>query len=1061
MTFRRQSVVSAAVVAACVGATPLRAQAPSGSITGRVVNASTQAPVAGARVTVVGTTLATVTRDDGRFVLPAVPAGARSVRAAFVGFAPLVQSVAVTAGQPATATFALQVAAVALNQVVVVGYGTQRRADLTGSIASVQAQELQQTTVTSVEQGLQGRVAGVTVTQGDAAPGGGIRVQVRGINSPTGNGQPLYVIDGVPVVTSDVSKRQLGSATEEGYTSLTETNPLAQLAPEDIQSVDILKDASAKAIYGSRASNGVVIITTKRGGRDQRGQFTLNASQGYADLTRKLDVLDAYGYAQYANQASYNANPDSTALPYGGRPGTKTPAQIQQEQGAGINWQNRVYRTAPVRDVQLGFLGGDARGSYGVTASALDQAGVITGSQFTRGGLRANLERDVNSAIRVSTNLAVTRSRNSMVRTATQTSNQSGGIVRSAVTYIPFYDVDSAQRVVDPRAVDPLTFQRYGANPLRYTDEVPENETNVNGIGGLRVTAALRRGLSLDLNLGGNFNRRDYSVYFPRTVSEGNGTGGEAIAAGSDWTSFLSENLLRYTTSFENAQRVEAVGGFTFQNDRGSWLSNEVRNFPSDQLAGNVLQNGLQPQIPQSGLSTQQLASWLGRVNYSLLDRYLVTATVRADGSSKFAKNNKWAVFPAFAVAWRASQEPFLRNVRGLSDLKVRASYGRSGNQAIGTYQSLASITGVPTTINEQLVTAAALTQLGNNNLRWETTSEYDVGADLGVWGDRVTATVDYYRKNTYDLLQQITLADNTGFSSAFINSGNVTNRGVELQVGGDVLRAATPRGLTWNLSANASRNRNLVRSLGPVKQQFAQRLGAGGGLEATPFIERPGLPIGALYGYKTDGLFRSQAEVDAYKAVQPDAALGDYRYADLNGDGALTDADRTIIGNTNPRWTFGVSNRFTLGRFDLSGLVTSVRGNSLINVERIRYLSLNGSINVPTQYVAGAFDPATNPDGRYPMLKQSRGQASRFSDAYVEDGSFVRLKNVQLGYRVNLPRAQNARVYVNGINLLTHTKYTGYDPEVSAFGGAGLQGVDQGSYPQSRIVNVGVTTTF
>jgi outer membrane receptor protein involved in Fe transport len=363
-------------------------------------------------------------------------------------------------------------------------------------------------------------------------------------------------------------------------------------------------------------------------------------------------------------------------------------------------------------------------------------------------------------------------------------------------------------------------------------------------------------------------------------------------------------------------------------------------------------------------------------------------------------------------------------------------------------------------TLNEAVVPAYVVTQLGNPDLRWETTTQTDLGVDFGFADNRITGSLDVYRKNTNDLLQNITLAGNTGFSNAWINSGEVSNRGIELQLGYDVLRAF--RGVTWNIGANASRNRNRIESLGPVQQQFAGRLGAGGGLEATPFIQKPGLPIGAMWGYTTDGLVRTPEDSAAYAKVLGAAArVGDIRYRDVDGDGKISTDDQGVIGDANADWVFGVSNRVTFGRFDVSALVTAVRGNEIINAERLRYLNLDGSMNVPRRYVDESFHPTDNPTGRYPMIRQDRKTDSRFHDLFIEDGSYVRLKNVQVGYNLTLPGSRNARLFVNGINLLTWTDYTGFDPEVSAFGSPERPGVDLGSYPQSRIISFGVSTTF
>ncbi|AHG87897.1 TonB-dependent outer membrane protein, SusC/RagA [Gemmatirosa kalamazoonensis] len=1061
MTFRSRAVVAATLLGTLVATTHAHAQVPTGSIAGRVTNATTQTPIVGARVSVVGTTRQAVTREDGRFVITAVPTGSQRVRVAVLGYSAQEQPVAVTTGGSATLAFALQPAAVQLSEIVTVGYGTQRRADLTGSVASVATTELQQTTVNTLEQGLQGRVAGVQVTQGDAAPGGGMRVQIRGVNSMNGgSAQPLYVIDGVPVASSGTSKIQ-GGLSQIDLRSTTETNPLAQIAPEDIESIDILKDASATAIYGSRGANGVVLITTKKGTRDRAGQYTFNLSQGVSSVVRQIDVLNAFDFATYVNTAFINAFGPQTQYPYGGRPGSQTPDSIRNTLGNGTNWQDAIFRNAPVTDGTLGFSGGDDKGSYALSGNLLQQAGVIRGSEFKRGGLRLNLDRSVSDRFRVTPNVALTRSVNNMVRSSTINGWNAIGIVRGAVTYVPFQFRDTTQ--ADPRAESPTVLSQYGSNPLRYTDEVHENDQITRGIGGVRGVLKLGHGFSFDENLGANYERRTYGAYFPSTVNEGRLAKGDAISNGSEFGNLLTESLVRYEHEISGRQRIDALGGFTWQNDKSTWQSQEVQGFPNDILGGNVLQNGTQPQLPYSGLSTSQLASWLGRVNYSLNDRYLFTATIRADGSSKFASNNKWATFPAFAFAWKAIDEPFLKHAPGLSDLKVRLSYGKSGNQAIGAYQSLPAISGVAMTLNETIVPAYVVTQLGNPNLRWETTSQFDGGVDFGLFDNRFTGTVDVYRKNTYDLLQQITLAQNTGFSSAWINSGNVTNRGVELQAAFDVIQSNHRGGLSWNISANASHNTNRIASLGNgIKQQFAGNLGAGGNLEVTPFIQKPGLPIGAMWGYVTDGLVRTPQDSVAYSKILGSAAwVGDLKYKDLNGDGKINADDQTVIGDANPKWVYGVTNTLRVGRFDLSALVTAVRGNSILNTERMRYLTLDGTINIPREFYDNAFDPKTNPDGKYPIIRQNRKADARFHDLFLEDGSYVRLKNVQLGYNIKLPGARTAHAYVNGVNLLTWTNYTGFDPEVSAFSGTNRMGVDLGSYPLSRIVTFGINTTF
>jgi TonB-linked SusC/RagA family outer membrane protein len=1066
MTFSRHVVLSTAVVAVSAGVAPARAQAPAGSIAGRVVAAGSQTPVAGARITVIGTSRETGTRDDGRFTLSGVPAGTQRVRVTVLGYVAQEQTVAVTAGQAAAVTFTLQSAPVALSQVVVVGYGEQRREDVTGSVASVGATELAKTTLSTFEQGLQGRIAGVQVTQGDAAPGGGMRVQIRGVNSMNGgSAQPLYVIDGVPVASAGLDQNQLGArGLDGGNIALAVTNPLATLSPSDIESIDVLKDASATAIYGSRGANGVVIITTKKGSRGQGGQFALQYNQGFSAVTRELPVLGAPDYATYVNTSYKQAyNTPDAELPYGGRGGKWGPEQIRAAMGNGINWQDRIFHTGVVRDGQLTWSGGDDRGSYLVSGNLLDQGGVILGSQFRRGGVRTNLDREVNSRMRVQSNLSLTRSLNNMVRTATSTSYMMQGIVRMALTYVPMrsLNADTAQVGADPRAVDNETFLRFGATPDRYTDEVQDEEGTTRGLGNVKLVTDLGAGFKLDLGLAGNYERKDYSSYLPRTVFEGRNANGVAVRSGSDFTNLVSDNLLRFTRELGGgAHRVDAVGGFSYESSRSAYNQQQVQNFANDLLGSNALQLGGTVGNPFTDISTWKLASWLGRVNYSLLDRYNFTATVRRDGSSKFAANNKWATFTSAAFAWRALEESWLKGRTGpLNDLKFRASYGESGNQGISPYQSLAVLSGNSGAYGTEF----AVSRLANPNLKWETTAQGDLGVDFALWDSRLTGTVDVYRKMTRDLLQQITVSPNTGFGSTWINSGNVRNQGVELQLGYDVLRASSAKRPTLNVTATAARNRNEIVSLGNGNTvQFANNIGYGNAVQ--PFIQKPGLPIGAIWGYTVEGIQKTQpAKADS--ARQDDIKYGGYRYVDTNGDGKINDDDRSLIGDANPDWTWGLSSRVTWRRFDVSALLTGVRGGNIINADRLRYLELNAFRNLPAYYVDRAWDPA-NPDDPsriYGMIDNSR-QGVRFSNYILEDASYVRLKNVQVGVSLRdglVPGMRNARLYVNGINLVTWTKYTGFDPEVSAFGGSDRPGVDLGSYPQNRTVTLGVSTSF
>jgi TonB-linked SusC/RagA family outer membrane protein len=669
----------------------------------------------------------------------------------------------------------------------------------------------------------------------------------------------------------------------------------------------------------------------------------------------------------------------------------------------------------------------------------------------------------VNDWISVSGNLAATRSRNSFVRTSTNTTQAAGGIVRSVLNFTPIRSVERVDGVVqlvqfdDERLVDPTVFQLFGANPVRYTDEVVEEQNFTRIIGGLNTTIKLFDGLSADIRLAANYIDRKNNSYYPRTVSEGFGLNGLAVVSSNEFRNVISENLLRYNKEF-GAHRIEVMGGYTYENNYDYWINNEARDFPDDVLTFYALQTGLSHVPTRTNSSRWELASGLGRVNYVFKDRYLFTGTFRYDGSSKFAANNKWAPFYSFAVAWRASEEPFIKKIEAISNLKVRLSYGQSGNQAISPYQSLATIEGVTTSFNNQLVPAVIEGRLQNNDLRWETTSQINVGIDLELWNGSLYSTFNYYQKETDDLLQQITLAPNTGFTSALINAGSVTNQGIELELGGFPVRGA----FTWQIGGNISFNENEITGLGGVDEQFANRLGAGQGLTVFPFIQRPGLAIGSIYGFVEDGIFQNQEEVDAYVAIQSDAALGQIRFKDINGDGTISEEDRTIIGDTNPDYIWGLSNSFSWKGFDLSFLFQGVVGADIINTLNIRFHTLDGRRNIP----AAVYEQAWSGEGTSTDFRQINlnNGTTRFSDRYVEDGTFIRLKNLQLGYTIptqNISWFTAARVYVNAINLWTLTDYSGYDPEVSAFNSAAMQGVDLGNYPQARTIIFGANLTF
>lgn len=1048
------------------------AHAQTGTIAGTVTDAEAGEVLPGANVRVMDTNIGASANAEGRYEITGVEPGTYRLRASFVGFqSKVVEEVTVQEGSTTQVNFRLT-PGIEQEEVVVVAYGEQQRRDVTGSISSVDAADIEGTATTSLEMGLQGQIAGVDVTQGDAAPGGGISVQIRGITSTLGTNEPLYVIDGVPLSNSPVSGTQLSSGGVDNRV-FTDTNPLSTLSPADIKSIEVLKDASATALYGSRASNGVVLITTKQG-EESRGQLNVNYKRSFSTPTKHIDLLDAGQYASYVNEAGFNTNGED-GITFGvdeeaGDP--RTPEAIADTVQT-IDWQDRVFQVAATDNLGVSYSGGTETGSYSLQGNLLRQQGVIEGAEFLRGGLRANLDREVTEGVQVRGQLNLTRSTNDIVRTSTNNNGAAGGVVRGVQQYPPLAPFRRGECPFDDdrrclERADNVNSTRIGPNPLRYTDEVKLDQDITRGVANLKTLVDLGNNFILDLSIGGNYNHKGINNYFPSTVAEGETQNGEGTRSSNDFLQIVTENFLRYDNEAGDHE-IDALAGVTYEDNNNSFSQAVGRDFPDDEIGKGTLGPAKTTQI-NSGIQDWVLLSGLSRINYTFKDRYNVTATIRADGSSKFAENNKWGYFPSLGVAWQAIQEPFLEDVDWLSNLKLRASWGVSGNQAISPYASKAQL-GLSTTQFDGVITSTAAPQnLPNPNLKWEETTQYNVGLDLAFFDSRLQLTTDVYQKETEDLLQRISLSPNTGFRNALLNSGSIRNRGIEFQVGADILTG----NIGWTVSANASRNINEITNL-PVEEQFASRLGSGR-INFSPFIQREGLPIGAIYGYETNGLYRSQEELQSHEAAPSDAQVGDYRFVDQQeegeeGFGVINDEDRVVIGDANPDLVWGLTNSFRFGDLSVRILIDSKIGGDIINAQRLRTLRLDGTQgNIPADIYQDAFRPEDydnpyaepNPDGEYALPRNRSTSFGRFADVVVEDGSYVRLKNLQIGYTLyDVAYANRARLYVNGTNLWTITGYSGYSPEVSAFGNAARRGVDLGSFPMNRSFEVGVDLTF
>ncbi|MCU7552691.1 TonB-dependent receptor [Chitinophagaceae bacterium LB-8] len=990
------------------------AQKENITLTGKVIDEATKQPLSGATVHIKGTTHEVITDDRGVFGFLTGQRLPVTYIVSYVGY----QTSEVTLKEGSSIEVVLRQANSQLTDVLVVGYGRQRRSDVTGSIATVSSKALQQPS-SSLDQTLKGAAAGVQVTQTSGQPGGGVSIRIRGGSSIQGGNEPLYVIDGFPIYNSASSAGAITGAT---------VNPLSGINPADIESINILKDASATAIYGSRGANGVIIVTTKKGKSD-RNQITYDASYGVQSLRKKIALLDAKGFAALRNDALYDTDPSKGKYQY------LTEEQISQL-GKGTDWQDEAFQKAPVQNHQLTISGGNAKTRYAVSGNYFNQDGIIKNTDFQRLSGRANLDVVASNRLKISSNFTASR---------TDANVAPNGIVSALLTMPPtatIYEPDGSYTLRNP-------FENIFSNPIAALNE-QKNKTTTNRLFGTASGEyTILNGLELKVLLGTDVSNTKESSYIPSTIYEGASTNGAASSGAINTISWLNENTLSYSKKFSR-HTIDALGGFTQQEFQRDIIRAGAQQFVTDDLEDNSLQSGATVVKPYSDNTRWVLHSFLGRVNYNFDQKYFLTASLRADGSSRFGKGNKWGYFPSAALSWKLSSEPFFDHLLPvINDLKLRASFGTTGNLEIGEYQSLSTLTSLTYLFGNTIVTGFTPNRLANSELGWETTYQYDAGVDVGLFHNRLTLTLDGYYKKTKDLLLNVEIPWTTGQPSSLQNFGSVQNKGFELGLNSRNFTGA----FQWNTGINASINRNEVLSIGNGAQQYI----------SGNYIIQVGQPLGLFYGTVTDGILQSHEVSEKGKYTGSAAPKGgDRLYKDINGDGTFTTAaDRAIIGSAQPDIIYGISNDFSWKGFDLSIFFQGSEGNKILNSNKQTLELFTGQQNAS----AAALDrwTTTNPSNTIPRAKLD--PAPVFSDRFIEDGSFVRLKTLTIGYSV--PRAllqkvklSNLRFYLIGQNLFTWTKYTGFDPEVTS-GNNVSPGTDAGIYPISKVINAGVTVNF
>ena len=957
-------------------------------------------------IVIQGTTTGTSTDAEGEYELQ-VESLQDTLVFSFIGY----QAEVVPIDGRTEIDVALQEQVISGEELVVVGYGTVQKSDLTGSVSSLPAEQLNTGPQASVDQAIQGRLPGVQVTQTSAEPGGGYSIRIRGTNSITAGNEPLYVVDGLPGI-----------------------DPLNSLNPSDIESIEVLKDASSTAIYGARGSNGVILITTKQGRRSAPLSVTYSGSVGYQHAARTLDLMDAQEYMTFYNSLSESR-------------GEEPPFTQDQMNavGSGTNWLDEVLRGAPLQDHQLSFSGGSDDTQYYLSLNYLNQDGIVINTNFERYSGRVNLRHALSDRLEAGINL-----NNSLENDVTVPlgvgSNAGAGVIAAAIQLEPTLPVKDENGNFTQSLQD-LSNAVAQAETIDNVGEVKRT------FGNAYAQYQLLDGLNARINLGFNNRTVERDIFLNTITQRGQLNEGQATKNQAENTNYLLELTSEFSRLFGQTHQVNVVGGYSYQRFTDTGFSAAAQNFPTTAFGPHNLGVGEAAKNLVGSFKQQNtLVSGFGRLNYNFDDRYLLTSTFRADGSSRFGENNKFAFFPSGAFAWRVSEESFFPEggfFAAVNDLKLRASYGVSGNQEIGNARSLVLLgTGPVAVFNGEEVASITPIQLANPDLRWETTSQLDLGLDFGLLDDRITGSLDYFVSRTNDLLLNLPIPTTSGFASSLQNVGDTRNSGLEF--------AITSRNVVgtfnWSTNFNFATLQNEVLDLGGLP-----RILQGG----TRFINdytilREGDPVNAYFGYVVEGIYQSQEEIDnspSHATSQP----GSRKFRDVNGDGVISEDDRTILGNPYPDLTLGLNNTFGYKGLSLDVFIEGRFGQELANFTRIDSENPIDNLRNREDYVLDRWTP-DNMDSDNPSYVNPP-RTFDFNSRIIRDASFLRLKNVRLSYtfqNLDVGGVSSVTVYATGQNLITLTGYDGFNPDVNVLGSSNLR-IDYSAYPLARVYSLGV----
>jgi TonB-linked SusC/RagA family outer membrane protein len=991
-------------------------------IEGRVIDEGSQTPIVEASVSLIGQGKGVSTDNDGKFTIFA-QSFPTTVSVSYLGYRTVeleiyeyTEPIVISLGEDLNY----------LNEVVVVGYGTQKRKELTGAIATVSKESLQQL-ATSFDNLLGGAISGLNVTQTSGQPGAAFEFRIRGGNSITGGNEPLYVVDGV-IIYEDAGS----SSTSAGVGRISERlNPLASINPSDIESIQVLKDVSATAIYGSRGSNGVIIITTKSG-KKGKNNIEYQFSTGWQQVSKKLELLNARQWAELNREI----DPYSTIT-----------AEELATLGEGDDWQKAALQIAPTQSHQLTLSGGDEKTRYLISGNFANQEGIIINTDFRRYSGRFNFERDLFKNVTVGLNVSASKLRQNGL--ASYSGLETNGVANSLdyvigiPQIVPIYNPDGTFNYDNQFEIGDLRYGDRTVNAISDLKNTISQNISNNLIGNFYLTYAITSSLTAKISAGTNLTNATQNFFAPSSAAAGFLPKGYGSVGNKRTDSWQYEYTLNYAKKL-NDHYIDILAGYATQTTYIERTTATASNFANEYLTFHNLQAGSGFVSPQTGGSESILNSVLGRVNYTFKGRYNLTATLRADGSSRFAANHKWGYFPSIGLSWNVNEESFLKESKTISDLKIRASLGTVGNQEIGDYKYESTYAATKYSFNNGLVVAYTRNNRENSGLKWEQTFQYNVGADLSFWNYRLNIATDVYYKKTSDLLLSVPVETTTGFTSMLKNVGNVTNQGIEFEAKGVIIAS---KDFNWNLSANIAKNTNKVTNVD---------LESGYIIQGNTIIQE-GAALGSFYGVVFDGVVQSGEDITKIPipSRKVDIEPGDIKYADQNNNGEVDqDDDRIILGSRQPDFIYGFSTTVQYKSFGLFAAFQGSQGNELYNALRAKLEAPDVSYNSTTALL-DRWTPS-NPSNKVP--KATTTPASWLDSRYIEDASFLRLKNITLSYILPIKIAKapttKFKVFATAQNLLTITKYTGYDPEIAS-------GTDSAAYPTAKTYSVGINISF